>query len=215
MSEHAAPSKREREWRPIVGIAVMIAAVLFLVFYVLFQINHKDSANDRADRIGNTATTLAEQVRQACATGDEGTRKSLGAACADAAEIAANPAVAKGDRGLRGPRGLTGQPGIQGIPGPRGATGKTGAPGVGVKGDSGPQGAKGDTGATGAAGINGTDGKDGKDGTDGKNGVAGEPPVSWTYTDGGQTFTCTRNDPFDRGAPTYVCKGDAPVPAPQ
>lgn len=73
--------------------------------------------------------------------------------------------------------GPTGLPGTNGVSGADGATGPPGA--------TGPQG---DTGATGPAGVD------------------GEPPVSWTYTDDlGIQHSCSRTDPFDASAPTYIC----------
>ena len=83
----------------------------------------------------------------------------------------------------------------------KGDTGATGAPGAtvvgpaGAPGDSviGPQGPKGDPGES-------------ITGPPGPAGVPGEPPVSWTYTDMlGIEHTCTRTDPFDASAPTYIC----------
>lgn len=59
----------------------------------------------------------------------------------------------------------------------------------------------------------GADGSDGADGVDGADGKDGEPPFSWTWTDEGSpstdgddtTYTCHRDEPFDKSKPTYHC----------
>lgn len=79
---------------------------------------------------------------------------------------------------------------------------------------------RGEVGAAGTGGTNGADGAPGADGSDGVSivgpqgepgipgapGSAGEPPVSWTYTDAiGIERSCTRVEDFDASAPRYAC----------
>lgn len=77
---------------------------------------------------------------------------------------------------------------------------------AGTNGTAGANGAAGASGVDGASGAQGEQGPAGPAGADGANGADGQPPFSWTYTDAlGFEHTCTRTDPFDPSAPTYVC----------
>jgi len=119
------------------------------------------------------------------------------------------------------PEKITGQPGAAG---PAGAAGKDGVSVLSVSCSSSgtftvvyssgrTQTGIGDCiaqdGAAGANGANGANGADGSPGATGATGADGQPPVSWTYTDGvGFNYLCTRTDPFDAAQPTYSCSRD-------
>jgi hypothetical protein len=93
-----------------------------------------------------------------------------------------------------GPSGPAGEPGADStVPGPPGASGQPGADST-VPGPAGPQGERGDS------GVDGRDGVDGKD---------GRPPSSWTFTFGGQDYTCR---PVAEGSTDYACESDTPPP---
>lgn len=191
----------------------------------------------RSEVSASNAVTLAEQVKQACATGqlviDE---RNL---CSKAESVAAAPAELvpgpPGPKGEDGADGKDGEPGPQGPPGPGGAAGEDGSPGpAGADGATGPSGADGLNGADGAPGVMGPAGPAGADSTvPGPPGPAGEPgadgapgpagpmgpagpagatgpaPSSFTFTDRtGQTYTCVPNPP---GSTTYTCQSDGKV----
>lgn len=150
-------------------------------------------ANVRADVASTNAVTLAEQVKQACTTGqlviDD---RNL---CSKAAEISESPAslVAgppgpKGDKGEPGARGPAGAdstvPGPKGDPGADGAAGANGADST-VPGPAGPAGANGaDSTVPGPAGPPGRDGADstvpGPKGDKGDTGPPGRGAVAAT-----------------------------------
>jgi hypothetical protein len=123
---------------------------------------------------------------------------------------------APGPPGPSGPSGPPGPSGASGSPGARGAHGPSGAPEAagadGQNGAQGPQGVPGPSGPPGPSGAAGKDGTNGQDGRDGTNGQDGQPPVSWTFTDGVQTWTCTRVDDFDPAAPSYSCSPQPIIP---
>lgn len=183
----------------------------------------------RSEVMASNTVTLAEQVQQACATGqlviDD---RNL---CEKASQIAAAPTeLVPGPPGPRGSDGKDGEPGPQGPPGASGkdstVAGPAGPPGPG--GPPGPQGATGLTGATGAQGLSGADstvpgpagpqgvqgpagpaGADGAPGAPGADGVDGQPPSSFTFTDKtGTTYTCVPNPP---GSSTYTCDASGGV----
>jgi hypothetical protein len=165
------------------------------------------------------------ELRAATRT-NESTARQLGAGLAEAnrrleaageapvpvpqVSIVAGPAGAAGLQGpvgaagLVGPVGASGAPGAVGAPGPAGQAGTDGSAGAdGQPGPAGPVGAQGDPGPAGVQGQPGTDG------------AGGEPPLSWAFTVGDTTYTCTRADPFDPAAPTYTCPATDPVPGPR
>jgi hypothetical protein len=165
----------------------------------------------------SNAQTLAEQVKQACSTGqlviDD---RNL---CEKAAQIAASPTELV--PGPPGPRGNDGKDGATGPTGPSGPAGRdsTVAGPTGPGGPTGPQGEAGSVGATGAQGPQGLAGLDssvpgpqgaqgaagpaGTNGTDGADGEPGQTPTSITFTDKtGTTYTCTPDPP---GSSTYTC----------
>lgn len=188
----------------------------------------------RSEVSASNAVTLAEQVKQACATGqlviDE---RNL---CSKAESVAAAPAeLVPGPPGPKGADGKDGETGPQGPPGPagkNGADGDDGAPGpAGADGATGPAGADGLNGADGAPGVAGpagapgadstvpgpagppgpagADGAPGPAGPAGPAGATGPAPSSFTFTDRtGATYTCTPNPP---GSTTYTCESDGKV----
>lgn len=133
-------------WASWALMAVLVAAVAWLV---LQQIGTQLHANDSAQQ----ATSLAQQVAQACARGGD-VAAQLGPACQQAAQV---------QSAIPGPQGLSGPPG------PPGPKGDKGDPGASVTGPPGPPGPAGSavTGPAGADGKPGTDGQDGKDGPPG------------------------------------------------
>lgn len=114
-----------------------------------------------------------------------------------------------------GPRGDPGQS-IVGPPGPEGRPGRdapTPTPIPGPSGAPGPAGPPGQN-ATGTPGKDGKDGANGTSGADGAPGSAGQPPTSWTFTSGKDTYTCTRAPGFDPASPQYTCSTPSPSPSP-
>lgn len=218
-------SEARRKRNLYAALAGMTAAAMligaFLWGAAMAQRSEVSSAN---------AVTLAEQVKQACATGqlviDE---RNL---CSKAESVAAAPAeLVPGPPGPKGEDGKDGEPGPQGPPGPAGKNGADGGPGpAGADGAAGPAGADGLNGAPGAVGPAGADGvpgppgpagpagEPGADGAPGPigpvgpagpAGATGPAPSSFTFTDRtGQTYTCTPNPP---GSTTYTCQSDGVV----
>lgn len=173
----------------------------------------------RSEVASSNAVTLAEQVKEACATGqlvvDE---RNL---CSKAQAVAESPAeLVPGPPGPKGADGKDGEPGPPGPQGPQGVAGLAGASGA-----PGASGADGLNGAAGADGLNGAPGADGAPGPAGPPGPQGEPgpigpagpagpagadgatgpsPASFTFTDKtGTTYTCVPNPP---GSATYTCE---------
>lgn len=151
------------------------------------------------------ATTLADQVAAACASGGETAAELLEVgACAQAQQVQATP--------IAGPAGPPGPPGesIVGPRGPAGVPGPPGAPGETVVGPTGPP------------GVDGADGTDGADGADGETvvgppgpvgpaGPRGAPAETFSFTDTeGQNQTCTRTAGSPDDAPTYACAPEEP-----
>lgn len=199
MSEHAAEPKQTSGKRIAVSEIAVIVAVVVLVAFLVMQIVGKDNAEQKTDRLQDTATSLAEQVKRACAEGGE-TAKNLGAACGAANAVIQQPQVQRGERGLPGPAGPQGPAGAVG---PRGAAGKPGKPGkAGDPGDPGPAGPEGVQGPAGPAGESGPAGPQGDPGPPGAQGDPGPPgkdgitPSSATCTPNADgTFTCAFETP--------------------
>lgn len=180
----------------LLALAVILVASALLAWVVLTVL-----------RMGSELTSQ-EQARDALARQVQG----LGA------DPVAGPPGSRGDPGSSGqpgPAGPEGAPGPSGAPGSPGPVstvpGPTGAPGVrgadstvsGPPGVPGPSGAPGKDGAAGAPGVSG------------QNGAAGQPPVSWTFTSGKTTYTCSRVPNFDPANPQYTCTAPQdPSPAP-
>lgn len=108
--------------------------------------------------------------------------------------------------------GEPGQPGAQGEQGPPGRDGATGSVGpTGPTGSSGLDGSTGDPGPAGPQGEPGPAGVDGQPGAAGPAGANGQPPESWTWTDGdGRTQSCVRDSASPDTAPTYTCTAEPP-----
>lgn len=221
MPDSAARRKRNM-YAAIVGLAS--AALLIGVFL------WGTAAAQRSEVLASNTLTLAEQVKQACSTGqlviDD---RNL---CEKANQIAAAPAElvpgppgpqgangADGANGPAGPAGVTGAPGVDGsdstVPGPPGPVGPQGPQGeVGPVGATGPVGPAGSTtpgppGPQGPAGDTGPAGPPGPAGEDGEDGANGTSPSSFTFTDRfGATYTCTPNPP---GSSTFTCASDGAV----
>lgn len=220
------PDSEARRKRNVYAVLAGMTAALMLIGTFLWGA----SVAQRSEVLASNTVTLAEQVKQACSTGqlviDD---RNL---CEKANQIAAAPAEL-----VPGPPGPQGADGKDGEPGPRGPAGADGAdstvPGPGgppgPQGETGPGGPSGPPGATGAQGPAGADstvpgppgpqgpqgatgpmgppGPAGADGTDGANGTS---PSSFTFTDRtGTTYTCTPNPP---GSSTYTCASNGVVP---
>jgi hypothetical protein len=127
-------------------------------------------------------------------------------------QLGASPVA--GPPGSRGDAGLTGPQGPEGPQGPAGRDAPTPTPIPGPTGPTGPSGPAGRDGTNSTLpGPAGSPGADGSPGPQGPPGTAGQPPYSWTFTTGGQTYSCTRADPFDPTAPQYQCSQATPTPA--
>lgn len=218
-------SRLERK-KSIIGFALVGFAILLMgvLIFQNFQASiERDAAQSSAATSAQQKKNLAEEVADACQSGQV-VKSSAGVdLCARAATIAQQPVTTAGPQGPEGPRGLPGadgKDGATGSPGTTGATGKTGSTGAagsdgatgidgtdganGAMGPPGPAGAKGDTGATGLTGAAGAPGINGADGADG----AG--PESFTFTDAtGATYTCTPDPP---GSLTYTCTHTTATP---
>lgn len=216
---HDSAARRKRN---LYAALTGITAALLLIGVFLWG----TAAAQRSEVAQSNAQTLAEQVKQACATGqlviDD---RNL---CEKAGQIAASPdQLVPGPPGPKGADGLDGEPGASGPPGPQGVPGTTGAGGpggpAGAAGPPGAIGANGEQGLTGPAGADstvpgpqgeqgpagpqGATGPQGPAGTDGANGTS---PSSFTFTDKtGNTYTCTPNPP---GSSTYTCSSDGVLP---
>ncbi len=207
MPDTAARRKRNM-YAAIVGI--VSAALLIGVFL------WGTAAAQRSEVLTANTVTIAEQVKQACATGqlviDD---RDL---CEKANQIASSPAeLVPGPPGPAGADGQDGEDGAPGPPGPPGPEGQDGAAGAsGPPGETGIAGAAGATGAQGADGADSTvpgpsgpqgpagpQGETGPQGSPGVDGTNGAAPTSITFTDQtGTTYTCTPNPP---GSTTYTC----------
>lgn len=184
------------------------------------------AAAQRSEVASSNAATLAEQVKQACATDqlvvDNRNLCEKAEAVADSPEeLVPGPPGPQGADGKQGPtgpsgpRGIAGDKGDTGTSGAAGSAGATGANGLdstvpGPPGPVGPQGESGAAGATGATGPQGEQGPAGNDGANGQDGAAGQPPSSFTFTDKtGTTYTCAPNPP---GSSTYTCEASGGLP---
>jgi hypothetical protein len=214
MTDSAARRKRN-----LYAALTGLTAALLLIGVFLWG----TAAAQRSEVLASNTVTLAEQVKQACATGqllvDD---RNL---CEKANQIAAAPTnLVPGPPGKDGIDGATGSPGPQGPKGDTGSTGTQGTAGAagsagssGVNGPPGPQGEPGPVGAQGPAGADslvpgppGPQGPQGPAGADGADGSDGKSPTSFTFTDKtGSKYTCTPNPP---GSSTFTCEASTPPP---
>lgn len=173
---HQPPARRPAKVTTRKGTFYALMAGLTAAAVLLGAFYWGTRANVRADVASSNALTLAEQVKQACSTGqlviDD---RNL---CAKAEEISQAPAVqVAGPPGPKGDKGETGAPGRDStVPGPKGDPGDDGADGApgadstvpgpvglagadstvpGPKGDPGGPGPKGDKGDAGPPGTPG------------------------------------------------------------
>lgn len=206
-------SRTERKRNLIGGMLLALAVVLLgvLIFQNFQAFNARDTAQVSAATSAQQKKNLAEEVAEACQSG----QVVMGIAgvdlCARAEIIAQQPVPVEGPQGPAGPRGLPGTvgkdstvPGPQGDTGATGATGKTGAAGSsGIMGPPGPAGKDGAS-ITGPIGPPGPAGPAGANGADGSAGADGGSIESFQFTDqGGVTYSCTPNPP---GSATFTCK---------
>lgn len=166
-------SQLERK-RNIIGTA-LLALVIILAVTLIWQnfqtMAQRDTAQSSAATQAQQKKNLAEEVADACRSGQV-VKSSAGVdLCDKAATIAQQPVTVEGPQGPAGPRGLPGKDGSDGATGATGATGKTGPPGV--DGSDGADGLNGAPGAAGKPGLDGTNGTPGPAGTAGKDGATG------------------------------------------
>lgn len=155
--------------------AVLLALVVILLGALVIQNYQASEARDTAQSSAATSAqqkkNLAEEVADACQSGQVVMGSAGVDLCTRAATIAKQPVTIEGPQGPAGPRGL---PGIDGARGELGKTGTTGTAGAnGTDGPAGATGADGGPGPNGIAGINGISGVDGSNGQDGLTGAAG------------------------------------------
>lgn len=184
MGQH--DSRREKEFPPRWSMAVGILLILILG---AFGVWNQYSTQQEANNASQNATSLADEVTNACSEGSvEIDGRDI---CTKAKQVKkdvkdksqAGPTGPQGPRGFRGPRstipGPAGEPGEDGddsdIPGPAGEPGDQGAPGE----DSeipGPVGQEGEPGENGEPGAPGEDGETvvGPPGAKGEKGEKGE-----------------------------------------
>lgn len=164
-------SKVERK-RNIIG-AVLLALVVVLLGVLIFQgiqaAAERDTAQNSAVTSAQQKKNLAEEVADACRSGQVVKSTAGVDLCQRAATIVEQPPTVEGPAG---PRGLPGADGEDGAPG---ATGKPGAPGA--AGTNGAEGAGGLTGLPGLTGFTGMTGLPGLTGATGEAGEAGSPGV--------------------------------------
>ena len=186
-------------------------------------------AAQRSEVLASNTLTLAEQVKQACATGqlvidDRNLCETANKIAAEPAELVPGPPGppgADGRDGVDGSDGRLGPPGpagadstvpgpagadstVPGPPGPAGRDGINGSDGADstVPGPPGPPGPAGPAGADST--VPGPAGPQGEQGPAGEPGQPGTSPSSFTFTDRtGTTYTCVPNPP---GSSTYTCE---------
>lgn len=154
------------------GLILLLFASSITTNAIFFseRLNAQSSAVTQAQLKKN----LAEEVAEACASGQVVKSQAGANLCGRAATIAEAPVPVAGPAGAQGPRGLPGTDGANGSPGKTGATGPMGPPGPdGNDGAAGQNGADGLPGAAGAAGTNGLPGPAGPAGAPGKDGAPG------------------------------------------
>lgn len=206
-------SRLERKRNLIGGVLLMLAVTMMgILIFQNFQASvERDVAQSSAATSQQQKKNLAEEVADACQSG----QIVMGVAgvdlCDRAATIAEQPVSVAGPQG---PRGLPGADGKGGLPGTAGKAGADGLPGA-----AGTNGA--DSKIPGPQGIPGLPGVDGKDstvpgpvgpagpaGTNGAAGANGTSPTSLTFTDAtGHTYTCEPDPP---GSATFTCTTPKP-----
>lgn len=173
----------------LVGSVVVITAFLVFIYVGLLAL-----AGDR-DELAQRQKELKAEIATAQA--------QAGALVEQVEGLGGTPVVEPPRVIIPGPEGALGPPGPQGVQGPAGPGGPPGA--AGAPGAAGPQGEPGPAGEQGPQGPQGERGPQGEPGADGRD---GQPPQSWTFTFANQTYTCTRDDPFDEDRPTYTCQAE-------
>jgi hypothetical protein len=215
-----------RRKRNMYAATVVVLAVALLVSIFMWG----TAAAQRGEVAQSNAQTLAEQVKQACSSGqlvvdDRNLCEKAGQIAASPDRLVPGPPGPQGVDGKEGKDGASGAVGVPGrdstvpgpastIPGPAGRDGIDGRPGADstVPGLAGPPGA--DSTTPGPAGkdstVPGPAGPAGPQGPPGANGTNGTSPSSFTFTDRlGMTYTCTPNPP---GSSTYTCASDGLKP---
>lgn len=222
------PDSEARRKRNMYAVLAGMCAALLLIGTFLWGA----SVAQRSEVLASNTVTLAEQVKQACSTGqlvidDRNLCEKANQIAAAPAELVPGPPGPQGANGMDGSDGAdgrNGEPGPQGPPGSNGADGEDGADSTvpGPPGPQGPQGEVGPIGTTGAQGpagadstvpgppgATGADGPPGPPGPAGEDGADGTSPSSFTFTDRfGATYTCTPNPP---GSSTFTCSSDGAV----
>lgn len=161
----------------LAGLLVLLVLLVGTLVVQNFQATmERDSAQSSAATSAQQKKNLAEEVAEACQSGQVVKSAAGVDLCARAATIAQQPVTIEGPQGPAGPRGLPGSDGETGATGPAGPAGKAGGAGAnGIDGDDGAPGLAGTDGATGPMGPAGPAGKDGSPGVQGAQGVAGSP----------------------------------------
>lgn len=197
-------------WVAVVAVVVAIGGVLWIATTATTAQTELATTTGQRDAAVVQSVSLAEQVRQACASGALAPSDSL---CARAAQVQAQPipgpagpAGAPGSSGAPGPSGPPGPPGPSGIPGPPGEPGADGQPPPCLAEAGQCVGPQGSTGSPGPAGPQGEPGPAGPQGEPGAPGAPGSPPASFTFIDAdGRAQTCTRDPGSPDTAATYTC----------
>lgn len=205
-TQTAVVPRRQYGLATVVGLAI-VALIAVLIYLMAANL-------DAQTTIKAKDATIAKLSAANDALRDQLIAADLTPVAPSADDIVPEPGEPGAD-GAEGPQGPAGRPptaaeiddalldycvthddcaGPVGAQGPPGPAGTPGEPGVGIEGPPGPTGATGETGATGAPGAD------------------GQPPVSWTWTVGPLTYSCVRSDPFNPGAPTYVCDAQPQPP---
>ena len=163
--------ERKRNYIGAGLLALLVLLVGTLVWQSFQSSMERDEAQTSAATSQQQKKNLAEEVADACQSGQVVKSAAGVDLCARAATIAEQPATVEGPAG---PRGL---PGLDGVDGADGATGPTGAPGrtgpAGADGTDGTDGLGGEAGLPGAGGVPGPAGPAGKDGAMGASGATG------------------------------------------
>lgn len=217
-------SAKERKVR-LLGYLLVVFAILLLL-YLIWQTHESNNQRDTAQGVAQTQAqqkkNLAEEVSEACASGQVLMDSSGGDLCSRAEVIASAPVNTAGPQGPPGPQGprgfvgvagsdgVDGKTGAQGVDGSKGSDGADGANGVGKAGKDGATGLTGATGVSGKEGFNGAAGKagaDGKAGVDGKPGATGPQGLPGPVGPPGQPGIAGQPGSKARGIQGVTCNG--------
>ena len=195
----------------------MLVVALFCLGWTVWSIS---TSKQEADEASSNASSLAEQVSQACSDGEvkvngrnictkaEQVKKDVKAPEAGPAGPKGDPGPkgspgAKGDPGPKGSPGSKGDPGTKGQSGDPGTEGKPGEPGTkGKPGEAGKPGSKGEAGAPGSKGEPGAPGSKGEPGAPGPKGEKGDPGPAGAKGEPGSP------GPAGRGISDVTCTAD-------